>query len=57
VESAVDKPIHKPKIDFYNPLSLYISNLYGRDVPQNGDFKSLGMVVKIDKTEVKDQMD
>jgi len=29
VGSAVGKPIHKPKIDFYYPFSLYISDLYG----------------------------
>jgi len=29
VGSAVCKPIHKPKVDFYDPFSLFISDLYG----------------------------
>jgi len=29
VGTAVGKPIHKPKIDFYDPFSFYISDLYG----------------------------
>jgi len=30
--SAAGKPIHKPKIDFYDPFSIYISDLYGHDM-------------------------
>jgi len=29
--SAVGKPIRKPNIDFYDPFSLYVSDLYGVD--------------------------
>jgi len=29
VGSAVGKHLHKPKIDFYDPFSFYIYNLYG----------------------------
>jgi len=28
VGPAVGQPIHKPKIDFYDPLSLYLSDLF-----------------------------
>jgi len=28
VGSAVGKPLRKPKIDFYDPFSLYVSDLY-----------------------------
>jgi len=27
--SAVGKPMHKPKIDFYDPSSPYLFDLYG----------------------------
>jgi len=31
VGSAVGKPTHKPETDFYDPFSLYVSDLYGGD--------------------------
>jgi len=31
--SAVGKPIHKQKIDLYDPFSLYVSDLYGSPSP------------------------
>jgi len=29
VGSAVGKPMHKPKIDFYDPFAIYFYYLYG----------------------------
>jgi len=39
VGSAVGKPIHKPKIDVYDPFSLFISNLMRLLTARDDSFK------------------